>query len=220
VPEAKGKGKGKGGGSQSGGTITDNIKNLQELEGLLGELDADCKGGSPYGVKLGESINVIRQIIKGKLAEQNAAKKAVGTTDEKPEKKEEKKEATAEDIGETINKLKALKDAIEKKKKSCQGGNLYAIKLAQAVNEIEEIIVMKIHEQEAAGQRIKEKKVEDETEPGHCEGRFSEGEQGGKKTRKRKHKRTKHNSKHKRSKHKHSKHKRSNHKRSNHKHKA
>ena len=194
----------KKGGYQSGGTPTENIKKLKDLQALLSKLKIDCQGDIPYGVKLGEGINVIEQIINGKMHEQSAAEKSISSSEEP--KKKEKQEPSAEAIGDTIVILKSLKDALKNKRKKCQGENAYGIQLAVAINDIEEIIIGKIHQQEGAvkkKEQEKVKKVEAKPEPGNCAGRFSEGmEEGGRKTKKHRH-----------SKHKHSKHKRTKHKR-------
>ena len=113
-----------------------------------------------YGSKLAESINVIKQIINQKIKDQETAaivaeKEAKAKGQPLPEKKPPVvPEVTEDDIKNKITQLKKLQKFLENKDQDVKGGNEYGAKLSEAISVIDEILIEKIKDQEAAGEKL------------------------------------------------------------------
>jgi hypothetical protein len=120
----------------------------------------DCGGDIEYGAKLTEGINVIKQIILQKIKDQEtaaiaAAAEAKAKGHPLPEEKVPVVPGPTEDeIKGKINILKKLQHFLENKDQECKGENEYGAKLSESISVIDEILIEKIKDQEAAGQKL------------------------------------------------------------------
>ena len=120
----------------------------------------DCGGDIEYGAKLTEGINVIKQIILQKIKDQEtaaiaAAAEAKAKGHPLPEEKVPVVPGPTEDeIKGKINILKKLQHFLENKDQECKGENEYGAKLSESISVIDEILIEKIKDQEAAGEKL------------------------------------------------------------------
>jgi hypothetical protein len=120
----------------------------------------DCGGDIEYGAKLTEGINVIKQIILQKIKDQEtaaiaAAAEAKAKGHPLPEEKVPVVPGPTEDeIKGKINILKKLQHFLENKDQECKGENEYGAKLSEAISVIDEILIEKIKDKEAEGEKL------------------------------------------------------------------
>ena len=134
----------------------------------------DCGGDIEYGAKLTEGINVIKQIISQKIKDQEtaaiaAAAEAKAKGHPLPEEKVPVVPGPTEDeIKGKINILKKLQHFLENKDQECKGENEYGAKLSESISVIDEILIEKIKDQEAAGEKLAKENAaaEDKAENG------------------------------------------------------
>ena len=144
----------------TGGGFTENIAKLKELLTFLEKEKEKAQGGNEYGSKLAESINVIKRILNEKIKDQEtaaivAAAEAKAKGQPMPEEKPPVvPEITEDDIKNKITQLKKVQKFIEEKDQEVKGGNEYGSKLSESISVIDEILIEKIKDQEAAGQKL------------------------------------------------------------------